>query len=375
MPVQFDNTIVYDRGTAQTVEESFRIYSSWSQIHDFNFDSIVDEASLSPSLGASWDSKSIISGDLPFDLVIEYDVDGPGHGVVLKYDSVAGTYMIFGVTSDGYMVIYEFNGVINSLVHKMPVDTALYGHIRVSTRQQRFSDDETDIWHTVSMWVDDSLVGTHTMLLGEADENEYEIGVIVESTSRTFTNIRVPQLTEFTEWSSVDPGESPQGGLERSIEGRYVKYFIRFDGSMRAWTSRLASNVRTFTKAELYVLNWAYDKRSLYNHVRMTGGYAQAEFVRADLISQFGHRFIEINNPYLLTEIACRREAERQIRRMEERYSTGVVASVYTPIIEIEDRIAGPAGDHIVTSRKYEFTPTTVTQELELRKYTGDYGA
>lgn len=375
MPIQFDNSIVHDHGTPQNVEESFVIYSNWSKIHDFKFDNILEESSETPSAGSLWDSYTVFDDDMPFDVVIEYDVDGAGHGVIIKYDSDASTYMVFGLTSDGKLVIYDYADSTLTKLYEKPTSGALYGSVKVMTRQQRFSEDETDVWHTLSMWIDDALIGTHTIHTGTADENSYQVGVCNQSTSRTFTNIRIPQLTEFTEWSSVDPGESPQGGLERSIEGRYVKYFIRFDGAMRAWTSRVGGSVWTFDEEEYYLLRYMYDKRQIYNHIRMTGGYAQAEFVRADLIAKYGHKFAEINNPYLMTEIACRREAERQINRMEEKFSTETILTQFTPTVEVEDHVTTEISERIVSSRKWVFSPGTIDQELSLRGYTGRYGS
>jgi hypothetical protein len=375
MPVQFDNSIVYAHGEPQTVEESFKIYSNWSKIHDFSFDDLISVTSDTVALGIGWNSTSVIDQNIPFDITMYYTVTASGHAAVVKYNQVTGDHMIFGITTGGEAVIYDVVSSVPTLKFKQSVDTALFGDVTIASRQQRFSDDETDVWHTLSMWIDGALVVTHSIYIGEADETEYKVGVAVETSSLTFTNIRVPQLTEFAEWSSIDPGESPLGGLTRSIEGRYVKFFIRYDGSMRAWRSKITSSVFTFAEGELYGRVDNYDKRQLYNHVRMTGGYAMAEFVRADLIAKYGHKFIEINNPYLLTETACRREAERQIYRMEEAWFTSTFQSPFTPLLEPEDHITTSTGDKIVSSRKWSFSSATVDQDMSVRFYGGNYGS
>jgi len=375
MPVQFDDSIVYDSGTAQTVEESFRIYAAWAQLHDFSFEKIIDVNSSNVATGSDWSEQNIIETVVPFDVTVHYTVDGAGHGLVLRYDDATGDHLLFGLQADGKLVIYEVISSISTLILSIPTDGPLYGDVTVMFRQQRFSDDETDLWITFSMWIDDALIGTHAIYTGTVDNGDYYIGVTAQSTSRTFTNISVPQLTEFAEWSSVDPGESPLGGLERAIEGRYVKYFIRFDGSIRAWRSRTASSQRTFVDDDdVHTRTITYDKRQLYNHVRMLGGYAQAEFIRTDLIAKFGHKFVEINNPYLITESACRRESERQIFRMEEMYIAENIGTPFTPTIEIEDRITTPSGDRIITSRRWIFSEALIEQELQTRLYTAQYG-
>jgi hypothetical protein len=150
---------------------------------------------------------------------------------------------------------------------------------------------------------------------------------------------------------TLDPGESPIGGLQRAIDGRYVLPFTRFDGSIvpYVWADKISSH--TFTMDKYFELQIAKDTRELHSHVRMLGAYVEAEYIHDPLIDIVGSRFTEANNPYLMTESECYAEAKNQVRRMLEAAEQASFRSTYMPFLEPEDRITIEGhGDWIVNS-------------------------
>ncbi len=390
MPVQFQSHSMHDYGGPQTVENSFRAYANYAGIHDFNFnrlyslaaadwsaasgvtatfgsDSITLDASTIP---AAWYTVLQTRANLPHEVLIKYHKTQHRQGVVVRYLESTGEHFLATTDDNGYPTILKSSASGYVTVMQVPRSTPQEADVMVAFRQMRFSDAEDDVWHSISVWMNDALVITHTEYVGSVITGSVRFGLAVYGgTSRTYTNVEIPEITDFAEWSSIDPGEEPMGGLQRSIEGRYLRFFARFNGALRAWKAKATAVVKTLTNAGLDEKQTHTDKRVLYTHVRQVGAYTQAEFVRPDLFKKFQHRFTELNNPFLMNVEDCYREAERSIQRMEEQATTQTFGTEATPLLEPEDHIANDDGEWIITSRSFSLTRGRIKQTLNVRKY------
>lgn len=377
MSIVFDNSIVHDFGVPQTVEDLFRVYGNWSKIHDYEFEDLFSNDEIYVEGNTSWANHALF-GYAPNDLTIEYTTDGIGHGVVLQYIN-SKTYLVCGLAFGNFIirdVNPKYSGVGYSNIFVKPNDenTPIAGDVRVSFRQILMSNNENDVWNSVSMWVNNKLIGTHMYHVGTAQHRRTRVG-LASQYNRTFTNVRVPQLCEYAEWASIDPGEPPMGGLKRSLEGRYIKFFNRWNGALRAWKSKKNVAVaHTFANEDMYAYQRSFDKRELYSHIRILGAWTQAEYIDVDLLSKYGHRFAEINNPYILSEDDCYEKAQDQIARQKETATTEQFESQFTPHLEPEDRIRTPNGDRIITGQSWQYSPGTIDQNLQVRYYAPEYG-
>lgn len=160
------------------------------------------------------------------------------------------------------------------------------------------------------------------------------------------------------------------GGMQRFLEGRYVKHFIRFDGSFYAWRGEPIEISFTFDEDLALNLNEDYDFHGYYNHIRMIGAYEQAEFIHSELVRKYGHRFIEVNNPYLMSPEACYIEAQREIRRLQENFNTVTFVHPFMPLLEPEDRIGIIEKTWLLTRHSIKFTPGSIQVEVLGRLYT-----
>jgi hypothetical protein len=377
MGVKFDNATVNNHAPAQTVEEAFRVFGSWADIHDYNFDDWLTNSSLSVTRTTAndWSNKNILSDSLPYDVMLSFDIPNTedvnnGFAAILGYSNDLG-YAI-GIDTSGNIFFATYDGTNMTILQKKPVPFAVtYGSFRVAFRQQSFSSRDNDIYVTASMWVNDALLGTFTRWTSTVFSGESNVGFASYGTNASFAveNIRIPQLTQYVEWNSIDPGETPMGGLQRTIQGRYLKWFARYDGSIRAWRSHPVSASKTFANDDLYTLRHSFDKRQLYSHVRILGAWAEAEFISGDLISKYGHRFTEVNNPYLMSVHECYAESRSAMRRMAEQALSEVVTTPFNPLLEVEDRITTPNGERIITKRDWNFSPGTIDDKMVCRLY------
>lgn len=379
MGVKFDNSIVHDFGHPQTLEEAFRVYGSWANIHDYLFDNDIEEDifEVSQSVEDSWSNYEIIATKTSTDVLLEFDIDqdltGDGFGVISAWDADEDTGYIAGVDASGDVFLGTYNGsTVTNIWKRTPTVPVASGHFQFTMSQRTFSSDNADIWLVFGLWCNNALVDSWLVQLDEPIQYAPSIGFAYygADTELTVTNLRMPQLTQFVEWNSLDPGEPTIGGLQRSIEGRYLKFHIRHNGGLRAWKSKPISSTRTFSDLDdVYVRGRSYDKRQLYSHVRLLGAYTQAEYVSGRLVKEVGHRFTEVNNPYVMTKDDCYQEAKDHIRRMSEQALVEEIISPFTPLIEIEDRITTSDGERIVTTRSLQFQPGHVEQQLSARKY------
>lgn len=370
MPILFDHHTMNDRYTAQTVEEGIRVYGNWSGLHDFDFYTLFQADEIVAPASGEWNVTEV-DQTVPYSMVLRYHVDAvAGHGVTLK-TTEGGSYWLVGFDKSDHAIVRNWNGVEYTEKMNLPLTYPDEADMIVAFRELRFSDDETDIWHAVTVWCNDQLMFTYNENIGYPLSGEITVGVAsMAAGGHTFTDVEIPQLTEFSEWSSLDPGEAPMGGLQRSIDGRYVKFYSRWDGSIRAWRPKETASIRTFTQGEAEVREESSDLRQLYNHVRMMGAYEQAEYIRPDLLAKHGHRFVETSNPYLMSANECYEQARLETYRMEEQAINETIVTSYTPLIEPEDHVTTPSGERIVTARRWTVTPPQVEQELNVRKYT-----
>lgn len=369
MPIIFDDNILYNRSAPQIVENAFRAYCNWSGLHRFSFsDRYRLDSTTVVSNANAWQTQ-MISALFPVSMLLQFDVDSPdGFGVRL---CDTGTFAIEIHMQNNTVVVQEIADGSRTEVYQAPHKTYLRGHVEVGFREFRLSSDQLDVWNSMSVWVNNRLLFTYAKRVELVVPTDVQVGLLSYNGATTFNNVRVPQLTSYTEWSSLDPGEVPMGGLDRAMEGRYIRYFLRPTGEVRAWRADVKQPDYIFDTAdEFEVSSESFDKRTIYTHVRMLGASVVAEAVDQALIKQYGHRFFEASNPYLMSESECRREAVEEIRRGLESALNEEIVTSYRPTLEPEDYIITPNGNRTINSISWAFIQTQVEQILNARLNT-----
>jgi len=294
--------------------------------------------------------------------------------------SAAGEHYLVGINDTGHPFVSKYEPLTHTyeVMLQLPTFAPAEADVKIAFREMRFGDSSSGTFHSVSLWLNSQHYLTFTEEYTDADgviDGPIYFGLAAPTGQTvTYANVRIPELTTFTDWISLDPSETSIGGLQRAIEGYYLKFFMRHDGALRAWKPKATTALYSYSDDERYNRTIQYDTRDLKTHVRQLGAYTQAEYIRHDLVQRYGHRFAEINNPYLFTEEECYEQAQLAIKRLEERMLTERFASIYHPLLEVEDHIQTPDGERILTSRNVSFEiGSTATEDVEARQYT--YGS
>jgi hypothetical protein len=314
--------------------------------------------------------KTIQSVNLPYSHLIEFSVTAWGWAAVVRLlDN--DDYWLVGIDTSGHPFVSIKTGATWTVGCSLPDVVPAEATVQIAFREVRLGATTSDVYHTVSMFLNDrhriSYTEFHASIAGSV-----RFGLAVYSgLTRKFSNVRIPELAAYADWASIDPGETGDSGLRRTIEGYYIKTILKHNGTMRAWVPKTSPSVHNYTTEEADSIEEVVDTRALKTHVRLIGAYAQAEYVDTDLMRQHGHRFMEINNPYLFTEQECYEQAQLAIRRMREQAVVNTLSVLYQPLVEPEDHITTPYGERIVTSRSIVFGGAgDISESMTARQYT-----
>lgn len=327
----------------------------------------------------------VIQGDfaLPDNYLLQFHVRDWNWAAVISMLPNGWHYLV-GVDHEGTPFAFTYDVTRSAYVPAIQIDKTAprEAEVSIAFRQMHFGDSASRIWRSVSLWMNDQNILSHAEQSpndGMSDtsgliKEDMHFGFAARSgASAEYSNVRIPELTIFTDWISLDPGEAGIGGLQRSIEGYYLKFFIRHNGELRAWQPKASDSKYTYLQEQIEERSQVTDLRELRTHVRQVGAYTQAEYMREDLVRKYGHRFIELNNPYLMTEEECRRQAELAIKRMEEAMIIETITSSYHPLLELEDHVTTPSGERIISSRSITFEGPQAVEQITARQYT--YGS
>ncbi len=374
MTVNFRFLNASNRAGPQISEDLIRAYFGFAGVHDFKFEAAFSGSPTYAPSGTGWKTSwQTTNFPLGYDFLARFTASATPIGLVVAGTPDHNLGYLVGINSSGYPFVSHGKDEAWEDLFVLPTAVTVGGEIMIAYREMAWTESQADRWVAISMWINRRLVMTfvdhvtaYHRITGNA--TEYEFGLAVEGgSSRTFTGLVVPQLSAFTEWASLDPGEYPAGGLQRAIEGRYIKMFIRYDGSVYAWRPVERSAVDDLDDVDLDERKTAFDRRNAVNHVRMVGAYEEAEYVD---YSKGIHRFREEKNPYLMTVQECYREAIKQVQRYLERAKTATAQHDYRPLWEPEDVININGVDYILSSASVSLG-VKPDQRSDFRLYVG----
>ncbi len=316
---------------------------------------------------------------LPANYLLKFEIYSPGWAVILgSYGShFYASYRIgVDINSKPFFDYYDHSNTSSFVALYNGQENALYdsGKVTIAFRRYTLGDRmDGQPWHSVALLVNDHFALSYAMPAQRRTGKQLGLGHYANTTERSFDNISIPELTEFVDWTSLDPNEPPIGGLERAVEGRYIKWFVRHNGTLRAWIPKPTPSVASYALMDIYNHRHLIDVREILTHVRQHGAYVYADYIDHELVKIYGHRYAEVNNPYLMNEDDCRIQAELTIRRQLEAATSEDFTTEYNPLLEPEDHITSPTGERIVNGINVSHLPTHAQQDLNLRGYI--YGA
>lgn len=354
MPVVFRTHRLYAIKDAFLIEDAFTAYAAFAGILDTIFDSLYTASGVT----VTGTNHPWLVQNLPASFLVRYHKTSLAQGIVLGSDSHQWRIMTNG---SGYPEVY-YNDV---LVQSIPVGTPTNADVIVAFRQMQMSDDESDIWVALSLWMNDRWITSYTVRRTELLQT-LKFGLVGNA---TYTTIRIPELCDYAEYGTLDPGEASYGGLNRAIEGRYLRFFLRPTGELRAWKVKPIHAALTVPDRSDYQEQPSTDLRGLMSRVRMMGAYTWAEDFNADLVMRYGDRFQEVNNPMLLTVEECAQEAHKTLIRAQEQAFTDAITLPFLPFLEPEDRIETESGSWVVSEQQFEFQSGAIDHSITARAY------
>lgn len=327
-------------------------------------------ASASP---AGWRVATQTGTVIPASFGITFDVTTNGWSVMVNRHASASTitYWLVGVDASNVPFVSKFDGAAYTTV-AAGVDTfAAPGSIQVWFGEVRYGNND-DLWISTSLWSNGRMLINYSESAASAINDSMNFGLgVIANTTVTFSNLRIPEMTELAENETIDPGENVMSALGRVLDGRNIKYFARYDRTVRTWKPKTQSVVQSTTN-DVEQTQLVYNPHLVKTHIRMVGAYDYAEFIRLDLIPKYDHVFQEINNPYLMSEADCYTEAQHAIFRLMEQALVETLVDSFLQFVEIEDRISASGNSRLVTSLGTEYTPVQIVHTIIARDYVYD---
>ena len=313
---------IHDRDTLSWVYEAFS--SGASDIstvsdYDFGYDEgtwcIDPNGSLSGTApdGAQWYKILYYADEIGSNFTLTFDKTGDNGGVVLCSNTTYGSALLAWWTGT-HVGFSTLAGAAETILLKLPCTEAGDATVTVSVWHRSYSkiDEVDDI--AMGLWFDGHLVAQHVTTFYSSWDGYFGFAVSDTKTA-TFDDVRIPQLHQNQEWTSVDPGEAASAGLNRVTGQDMIRVQARYDGGVKIWR-----NVGTdvdWTPA-VGAARKASKQHQFYSpsHLRLVGGVHEVNVFRDDLNQ--GHVFVVANDPHALDEEDTYDRAIRLHKKAEE---------------------------------------------------------
>jgi len=366
-----------------TIEDCFRATGQYAGIHSFQFDSEFEDACADLS---NWDTGNgegtwtiaagVLQGTGTSGWQFIATNDELPKAFVLKLDYIpdgdeTGAVGVLAVDEDSMIFVAWTSTQISIVQRVVNVDTNLIVLPKARTGEKEITisvqpGEEEDCF--ISCWFDEAFqINAH--LATYPAGRHIAVGVSGTQTAQ-YDNFRVAELTEKLEYITMDVGETPLSALRRAIGRRHINYFVRFDGSLRAWRPKAQSATRTIsTERVVYITDHTIDRTGLVSHWRQVGAWDTADAWDETLLYQIGHKFHKDDNPDLMTEDDCELEAERSIERTKEYAETQSAEFNFIPFQEPEDRIDILGTEWLISDYDIALNAGECTSVTGLRRY------
>jgi hypothetical protein len=216
--------------------------------------------------------------------------------------------------------------------------------------QQHTNIDEIDDV-TCALWFDDKLLLAHAVPY-DATKGKRIGFAVYESDTLTIDNLRVPQLHQLIEWTSVDPGEAAGAGMSRVIAQSRIRTLARYDGTVKIWRNDTTDSDWTAPASRQGA---TMETQQIYwpSHLRLAGALHEADIFRT---GNQGHIFGTGQDPNALSEDATYDMATDAHRIVEEAAHTLALTLPPNPALEPEDIITYDGDKWRVSSINYRIT-------------------
>jgi len=364
-----------------TIQDVFTAMAEYAGIHQYSFTGDFSEdfpdatawdtagaegtwgvagGIMTGSATSGWNFCATSDYETPKAFVLDAQVTGDYGAIgVLVTDLDNLIYVAWSTTA---VAIVQRSSDADTTLCSLPKTHVDSQDIRISVQPALSADD-----CFISMW-------SNGQFMVNAHLNEYPSGRKLAlgcyaANTMSCSYILVPELCEVLEYVTMDVGETPGGALSRAIGRRHINYFVRWDGTLKAWRPQAVASSETLTLADLDSVSEIIDRRGLVSHWRQVGAWDVADAWDTDLLTKIGHRFHKDDNPDLLTEDDCEREAGYSLARSKQYAHQLVTAGPYLPLLEPEDRVTINGEDWLISGIQFTLAAGALLAQVSLRSY------
>lgn len=280
------------------------------------------------------DIVSVVDEDLELGFWAEFDWSSPDNDGAFVFCADDALDCYFAWWNDGEVGFSKVTSGAETELVRLPLVVSSPSRVRVGVWPKSYTKiDEIDDL-AMGIWLDDRLLLAHAAAYTEKGKR-IGFGVNVDGHSATYSNIRVPQLHQITEWTSVDPGESASAGMNRVVGQSQIRVQARYDGSAKIWR-----NTETDVDWEVSLgrATQATVEHGFYapSHLRMVGALHEINVFREN---DQGHTFVVVQDPNALSEDDTYNRAIRRHVRVAEGGDKLVLGMAPNVLLEAEDVI------------------------------------
>lgn len=397
---RFDTVIVAEDRPVISLEDVYRFMAAFGGVHDTTFNSTVSGVAATGVSGVTWsvgtgswdhdvdgylapqsygeEAFAVFwcSEDMPSSFAFE--VCGHGDGVAVAVRGTTADYYLISLTNDyGLQFYHVAEGVgtlLNSNFEDIHSEDTVYGYgrIKFAVKDTVLTTNNADRWLFLSVWQDDAFIGTHAINIPEADPG-FKLGLAAADDSVTYLygSVRVPDLFDIIPFATIDPAETPWGGIQRAIADKVVENFMRYDGTLTAFRSKARARDRSYVNSGMKNLTVDIDSRNIFTRLRLNYALDWVEVFDEDLYEAYGHKFEEITSQVIENLDEAELEALAMLRRVKENIRfAGLETLMGGPFIEPQDRVLMPDGeDYFVNGYSWRLEGNRMGMSIEGRHY------
>lgn len=385
-----------DNQDALTTEGVFEKYAAFSGVQGFEFADTINTFSSSKwsaytgvAFGSTMnrtvafvtDGITWYADSMPHSYLMTFTYHEPIWSAVLRGDGTSSNYyrLDYDATSNVVTLIKVSSGNTAVLFDKILAgqEIAAWGKAKIAVRDAQFTSDSQGRILYISLWINDNLVvsiadnvttGTPPLRMGFL--------IHTGAVATLFSNIRVANLGEIITISSLDPGEKPIGAIQRAIEDRYIRFWVRWDGKLKAWAPKARASTTTISRSKEFVLSLVTDIRQVITHIRVLGAFQWVRVFDSNLMRRFGNRFRELQNTSTWNADDCYNIGLQLLIRSNEQAFQAQFSSFGLVLLEIEDRIKLPDVtddaayiDYIIDNINWRYENGTLQVSGGVRQY------
>jgi len=365
-----------------TIQDVFTAMAEYAGVHDLLFEGDIsetfDDASawdtdnaegtwevaagvMSGSGSSGWQFCTTLSYETPKAFVLNCQVTGDYGAIGVLVTNLDN--LIYVAWSTTAVAIVQRSSDADTTLCSVPKTHVDAQDIQISVQPALSSED-----CFISMW-------SNGQFMVNAHLDTYPAGRLLAlgcygANTMTCDNLVIPELTEVLEYVTMDVGETPGGALGRAIGRRHINYYVRWDGTLRAWRPKAVASSAVLGLADLDEHVETVDGRGLVSHWRQVGAWDTADAWDHDLVVKLGHRFHKDDNPDLLTEDDCQTEADLSIARAKQYAHQLTTLGPMLPLLESEDRVTICGEEWLITAMNFSLAAGALIAQVSLREYT-----